>query len=210
MNPDGFVWSQEVDRLWRKNRSAPPPDFANQTCIGVDVNRNWPFQWDNDEEEGAASEDPCSLTYRGEAPGSTPENMGLTAFIDKKAAEQGIALYIDWHSYGQYILSPYGYSCSEVAANSMAQVDLGEGTADVIASAGYGTNFTVGPTCDTLYATTGVSLDYAYAVGGARYSYAFELRDQGDFGFVLPPEQIRPVGVEMYPGIKYMMSGLDE
>lgn len=45
VNPDGFVYTQEVDRLWRKNRAPPPPDADNQTCFGVDINRNWPFQW---------------------------------------------------------------------------------------------------------------------------------------------------------------------
>jgi len=208
VNPDGFVYTQEVNRLWRKNRSPPPPDFFNQSCIGVDVNRNWPYMWSSDEEEGSST-DPCSLVYRGSAPGSTPENMGMTSFLDKVSAEQGIALYIDWHSYGQYILSPWGFSCSQVAENSMELVDLAAGTANEIASV-YGTNFTYGPTCQTLYATNGVSLDYAYAVANATYSYAFELRDEGDFGFVLPPEQIRPTGEEMYEGITYMMANLSD
>ncbi|EAT32418.1 AAEL015417-PA [Aedes aegypti] len=39
-NPDGYVYTHESNRLWRKNR-AP----ANTVCIGTDLNRNFPFQW---------------------------------------------------------------------------------------------------------------------------------------------------------------------
>lgn len=39
-NPDGYVYSHERDRLWRKNRAR-----VNTLCQGVDLNRNFPFQW---------------------------------------------------------------------------------------------------------------------------------------------------------------------
>lgn len=41
VNPDGFVYSQTTNRLWRKNRSAAPP---GSDCLGTDINRNWPYQ----------------------------------------------------------------------------------------------------------------------------------------------------------------------
>ena len=42
VNPDGFSYSQTNNRLWRKNRSAAP---SGSTCLGTDINRNWPYQW---------------------------------------------------------------------------------------------------------------------------------------------------------------------
>jgi hypothetical protein len=43
VNPDGFVYIQTTNRLWRKNRTPAP---SGSRCLGVDVNRNWPYQWD--------------------------------------------------------------------------------------------------------------------------------------------------------------------
>ena len=36
-NVDGYVYTHEKNRLWRKTRK---PNL-NSTCIGVDPNRNW-------------------------------------------------------------------------------------------------------------------------------------------------------------------------
>lgn len=43
VNPDGFVYTQTNDRMWRKNRSPAP---SGSSCVGIDENRNWPYQWD--------------------------------------------------------------------------------------------------------------------------------------------------------------------
>lgn len=67
------------------------------------MNRNWETNWDADPR--GASPNPCSQTYRGEAPRDSPENAGLDNFVRKLRDTQGIKLFIDWHSYGQYILS---------------------------------------------------------------------------------------------------------
>ena len=106
-NLSGFVHSQNVDRLWRKNRQGAPRG-ANPACIGRDINRNWPYAWGSNPR--GASTNPCSQTYQGEKPGDTPEIKGLDGLVRELAAGPGIKLYIDWHSYGQYILSPYGFN----------------------------------------------------------------------------------------------------
>ena len=40
-NPDGYEYSWDEERLWRKNRE---PN-ADSPCTGTDLNRNFPFHW---------------------------------------------------------------------------------------------------------------------------------------------------------------------
>jgi len=39
---------------------------------------------------------------------------------------------------------------------------------------------------------------------GIKYSYGVELRDKGDYGFLLPPDQIIPTGEEIFAGLVAM------
>ncbi|KAI0417030.1 hypothetical protein F5X98DRAFT_341960 [Xylaria grammica] len=186
VNPDG---------RWRKNRQTR----SGTSSVGTDINRNWPYQW-----QGAGSStSPGSGTYRGEAPGDTPENTGIRTFGDRLGAGKGIKLYIDFHSYGQYILTPYGYSCSATAPNQSKQNTLARNTGAAIAAV-HGTRFTTGPTCATLYATAGGSNDYFTDVTTAELAWAIELRDTGTYGFTLPANQIIPTGEETWAGQKYL------
>jgi carboxypeptidase A4 len=198
----GFVYTQSNDRLWRKNRQTR----SGASCVGTDINRNWPYKW---ELPGGASTNPCSETYKGIVAGDTPENRGLVAFTQKLVAGKGIKLYIDWHSYGQYILLPYGYNCDARAANHARQTTLASALATRIARP-YGTRFTYGPACATLYATTGDSTDYLTDVAGAELAWTIELRPQGSSGggFVLPPSQILPASIEQWEGMKYLLAAI--
>ncbi|PNS19883.1 hypothetical protein CAC42_7850 [Sphaceloma murrayae] len=204
VNPDGFVYSQEVERLWRKNRQ---PGGGNSTCFGRDINRQWPFQWDGN--PGGASPDPCSQVYRGDAPSDGPESQGLVAFVNNLRDTVGIKLFIDWHSYGQYIMFPYGYNCTVIPEDAGELTSMAALTSTAIRNVN-GVTFTYGPACPVLYATTGGSRDYVYAEGKADWSYTIELRDTGNFGFVLPPDQIRPAAAEQWQGQRTMLRLLDE
>lgn len=68
VNPDGFVYSQTTDRLWRKNRQT----VSGNSCVGRDINRNWPYQWSA---TGGASTDPCSETYKGKKAVPTVDDL---------------------------------------------------------------------------------------------------------------------------------------
>ncbi|KAI1092061.1 hypothetical protein F5B19DRAFT_492830 [Rostrohypoxylon terebratum] len=197
VNPDGkwFFYSQTPERLWRKNRQ-PPPSSGDQSCIGRDINRNWEFAWDANSQ--GASINPCSQSYRGEAPSDTPEVQGLDKLVRELRDTTGIKLFIDWHSYGQYILSPFGYKetlyAPELGKWTKAASVVSESIRD---SSDARTTFTFGPSGAVL-------------VGRAEFSYTIELRDTGDYGFVLPPEQIRPAAEEQWEGQKALLSLLDE
>ncbi|KAK1633471.1 zinc carboxypeptidase [Colletotrichum phormii] len=202
VNPDGFAYTQTNDRLWRKNRQVR----SGSTCVGTDINRNWPFNW---QLPGGASTNYCSETYKGQAAGDTPEMVALKAYTDRLAAGNGIKLFIDWHSYGQYILLPYGYDCSARASNHARQMTLATSTANTIAQA-YGTRFTYGPSCSTLYATTGSAPDYLTGAAGAEVAWTIELRPSGSAGggFVLPAAQILPSAIEQWNGMKYLLANV--
>jgi murein tripeptide amidase MpaA len=64
VNPDGYVFTWTDDRMWRKNRRKNP----NSSCYGVDINRNWNYQWGT----GGSSSIACSDTYMGPSGFSEP------------------------------------------------------------------------------------------------------------------------------------------
>ncbi|KAF2749202.1 hypothetical protein M011DRAFT_399384 [Sporormia fimetaria CBS 119925] len=197
VNPDGFVYTQTTDRLWRKNRQT----VSSSSCVGRDINRNWPYKW---EVTGGASTSPCSETYKGLAPSDAPENRGLVSQVQSLKNSRGIRLYLDIHSYGQYILWPYGYNCNLRAENDAAHRTIASAAATAIRGV-FGTAYTIGPSCSTLYATTGSSTDYTDVTGNATYSYTYELRDKGTNGFVLPASQIQPTVRETWAGLLSML-----
>lgn len=203
VNSDGFSYTQTNDHLWRKNRSPLPALKKVELCRGTHVNRNWPYQWTGDPQ--GASTLPYDETFNGVSAGSEPENKALVSHTKAVAAKQPLFQYVDWHSYGQYILTPYGYTTA-VPKNSDQQVDMGNAAADAI-KAVHGKQFTVGPSGATLYPTTGSSADFATDIAGAEYAIALELGGGGEGaqGFVLPPEQICPAGEEMLAGAKVFL-----
>ena len=42
VNPDGYVFSHDYDRMWRKNRKRIR---GWTSCQGVDINRNFGYKW---------------------------------------------------------------------------------------------------------------------------------------------------------------------
>ncbi|KAI4212342.1 MAG: hypothetical protein LQ351_004912 [Letrouitia transgressa] len=202
VNPDGFVYTQTTDRLWRKNRQAPP---SGSSCYGRDINRNWNYQWST---PGGSSTDPCAQDFRGRAPSDAPENVVLANFVNKIAASpQKLKLYIDYHSYSQLFMTPYGYSCTVVTSNNAEYQSLARGVVAAIKSV-YGTVFKAGPICPTIYQVSGSSVDYVTDVTKAQYAFTSELRDTGTSGFVLPANQILPSGVEAFAGLRYLLGNL--
>ncbi|KAH8895379.1 zinc carboxypeptidase [Thozetella sp. PMI_491] len=196
-NPDGFLYSQTTDRMWRKNRQST----SGSRCVGHDINRNWPFKWSV---PGGASTDPCASNYRGIAESDTPEVTALASWLKGIKATQGLKLYIDYHSYSQLFMTPYGYSCSAVAVKNAELQSLAKGVAAAVRAV-HGTVFDYGPICTTIYQATGSSVDYVNDVVGSDYTFTSELRDTGHYGFVLPADQILPSGEEAFAGVRYLL-----
>ncbi|EXF73342.1 zinc carboxypeptidase [Colletotrichum fioriniae PJ7] len=200
VNPDGFIYTQTTNRLWRKNRQST----SGSSCIGHDINRNWPFQWSV---TGGASTDPCAEDFKGLSQGDAPETAALSAWLAKTKSAQGLKLFIDFHAYSQLFMTPYGYSCTAVSAKNTELQSLAKGAVAAI-KAVHGTSYQYGPICTTIYKATGSSVDYVNDVVKADYTFTQELRDTGNYGFVLPAAQIVPTSEETYAGVRYLLQNM--
>ncbi|OLN88091.1 Metallocarboxypeptidase A-like protein [Colletotrichum chlorophyti] len=200
VNPDGFIYTQTTNRLWRKNRQST----SGSSCIGHDINRNWPYQWSL---TGGASTDPCADDFKGLSQGDAPETAALSAWLTKTKSAQGLKLFIDFHAYSQLFMTPYGYSCSVVNAKNTELQALARGAVAAI-KAVHGTTYKYGPICTTIYKATGSSVDYVSDVVKADYTFTQELRDTGNYGFVLPASQIIPTSEETFAGVQYLLQNM--
>jgi len=192
VNVDGYVYTHTTKRLWRKNRR------PNSTeCVGTDLNRNFNFKWAT---VGADHGQPCSDIYPGSWPFSEPETRNLAKYM--YSIRRRIKAYVDFHSYGQLWMSPWGftrYFPPTYPKNRDAMIR--------IVRAIYfsnGTLFGFGPAAIAIYKTSGDATDWVYGVLGVTHSYGVELRPSifTQNGFILPPTYIEPVGKETFAGLK--------
>lgn len=194
VNPDGYDYSHSTDRLWRKTRS------GSYVCSGVDPNRNYPFHWG----ESGASPQKCDETYAGPKPLSEPETAAVAQVIASN--KDRIKAYISLHSYGQFVLAPYGYTrrlpehYGEMSRAARAWLQAVERFS--------GTRYQFGASSIVLYPAAGGSDDYAYGSADIKYSYTIELPDKGRRGFLLSPRDIVPVGQETVVGLHAMLAAI--
>jgi len=107
-NPDGYQYSWEHDRLWRKTRSDHGSILG---CKGVDPNRNWGFHW----AESGVSHQKCGETYCGPEAFSEPEMRNIRDFV--QSLQPVPVLGHCFHSYSQLWLWPYGYGYNAYPEN---------------------------------------------------------------------------------------------
>jgi len=197
-NPDGYEYSRSDDRFWRKNREVNPGSI----CVGTDLNRNWPYHWD----ESGVSHNPCGDTYDGETALSTKEAQHLSAyFLDLSPTPE---LSVCLHSAADLWLYPYGYAYNSYPDNVNEIRDVCERAVVALNAVN---NDNVDFECINsaeLYPAAGASDDW-YQSEGSRFTYTPELRDNG-YGFVLPPNQIIPSGEEVWAAFEVMLDEILE
>lgn len=198
VNPDGYVYSHERDRLWRKNRR-PAESGPGKQCVGVDGNRNFDINFGGI----GSSTDSCSETYLGPAPFSEKETQNIRDAVLAEANR--IKIFLSWHSYSQLILIPWGYT-TDLPDDYQELYDVAVIAADALTSV-FGTGYTVGNAPEILYPVSGASDDWAKAVAGVKYSYTYEFRPSTRVkrsGFILPPEEISPNSEEVFASLVAM------
>ncbi|XP_012162318.1 uncharacterized protein LOC101461300 isoform X2 [Ceratitis capitata] len=185
-NPDGYEYTHTTDRLWRKNMRS-----HGRQCPGVDLNRNFGYKWGGK----GTSANPCSQTYRGSKAFSEPETFYISKYISNHPRDTFQA-YLSFHSYGQYILYPWGYDYHLTADKmDLDRVARQAGTTITKKSGG---KYTVGSSATTLYPAAGGSDDWAKGFAGIKYAYTIEMGDTGRYGFVLPASHIESNGRDGY------------
>ncbi|XP_011701633.1 PREDICTED: zinc carboxypeptidase-like [Wasmannia auropunctata] len=181
-NPDGYVYTHTTDRLWRKTRK------PYGICRGSDPNRNWDYKWNT----GGASSFPCAETYAGSAPFSDVETKSASEYI--KTISDKFYAYISFHSFSQLLMFPYGHTKAHLE-NYEELYAIGTKAITALKKR-YGTSYVTGNVAETIYIATGSTVDYVKGTYGKPIAYTYELRDQGRYGFLLPPDQIIPTGEE--------------
>jgi len=187
MNPDGVIWSETDNRMWRKNRA----DNDGNRCKGVDLNRNWAPAWAGPE---STSSSKCSDVFYGSAAFSEPETQALKGVLD----EAPVAIHLDIHSFGNLLLAPNSY---EVALHPRRkELDVPGLLMKEAIEAENGASFKYGGS-EALYPASGVCPDYVSSKGG--FGYTYELRPGSRFGgnFAPPASEILPAAKECFAGI---------
>jgi hypothetical protein len=185
VNPDGKVYDQESGefQMWRKNRQ---PNEGT-SAVGTDLNRNWAYEWGCC---GGSSGDPASETYRGSGPESGVETGVVADFVRGRVVggEQQITAHIDWHTYSELVLWPYGFTTDDIAEG------LTQDDADTYAAVGTEMADTNGYTpmqSSDLYVTDGDVNDWMWADQGI-FSFTFEMypTSEAEGGFYPPGDVI--------------------
>ncbi|MBV1854238.1 M14 family metallopeptidase [Catellatospora tritici] len=169
LNPDGGEYDIATGsyRSWRKNRQ---PN-SGSSSVGTDINRNFGYKWGCC---GGSSGTTSSETYRGPSAFSTPEAQVLRDFVLSRriGGVQQVKANIDFHTYGELILWPFGYTTADTVNPGM--------TADehnVFATIGQQMAATNGYTPEQgsdLYITDGDITDWLW--GDQRvWTYTFEM-----------------------------------
>ncbi|XP_063698946.1 carboxypeptidase B1-like [Culicoides brevitarsis] len=190
VNPDGYAHTQTA-RMWRKTRKP-----SSSSCFGTDANRNFGFEWGG----VGASKDPCSDTYRGEMAFSEYEAQTVRNVLQNFQSQA--KFYLTLHSYGNYLLYPWGYT-SDLPENWKEIDDLAQAGGKAIREA-TGTRYTIGSSTNVLYAAAGGSDDYALGALGIPFSITMELPRGGVAGFDPPPSAIAGLVSETWIGIEAM------
>jgi len=190
-NPDGYKYTWNGDRMWRKTRSD-----NNKRCMGVDPNRNWDVNWSG---EGASS-NPCNDAYYGPSVWSEVE---VTAQRDMVMSISNVGAYIDVHAYSQLWMYPYGYTVLPTADATLLE-QIGQESVAAI-KAVHGETYETGQISRVIYQASGSSADWFY-MQGIKCAWAAELRDTGRYGFTLPERFIQPTAEETWAGLKVIAS----
>lgn len=178
-NPDGYQYTFDHERLWRKNLRDNDGDGQVTRADGVDPNRNFPEHFGYDE-EGSSSQT-TSDTYRGPSAGSEPETQAMMSLFDRA----DFSFQVNYHSYGPYLLYAEGWQTGTPTADDPIYYAL-SGNRDNSAIPGFET----GLSSDVLYVTNGETTDFAHVQRGA-LAWTPELGEglPAGGGFVFPDDE---------------------
>ena len=190
LNPDGYVYTWKIDRLWRKNRQPTSLRF----CRGVNLDRSWSYHWNDEANKTESNDDgsddylklssnppdspvslvddnPCSDSYAGDKPFAASETASFASWARNltDSPEGHIIGLLDLHSYSQEVLYPYSYSCAAIPPSLEDLQELGLGISRAIHRT-YGRAYGVAPACAANSFNVGNQKDSTRSVGDGSIS----------------------------------------
>jgi len=186
LNPDGYEYNRITNPggggMWRKNRRN-----NGDGSYGVDLNRNWGYMWGYD--DYGSSPYTYDEVYRGPSAFSEPEIQAIRQFIDSRP----FAFIVNAHTYGGYLLYPWGYA------------DIYTPDQDFFSSIGDSATTLVGyphgTAWELLYNTNGDANDWEYGEQTEKpliFCLSPEVGDDYD-GFWPAPSRIPQLNQQMLP-----------
>jgi carboxypeptidase T len=183
LNPDGGEYdiASGSYRSWRKNRQ---PN-SGSSYVGTDLNRNWNYRWGCC---GGSSGSTSSETYRGASAESAPEVKVVADFVRGRVVggKQQITAGIDFHTYSELVLWPFGYTYSDTTTGMTADDRNAFATVGKRMAASNG--YTPEQSSD-LYITDGSIDDYLWGAHKI-FSYTFEMYPSSGGGGFYPPDEV--------------------
>lgn len=167
VNPDGAEF--DIDggsyHMWRKNRRE---NGEKERTWGVDLNRNYGFQWGT----GGSSKIPSSDTYMGPEPFSEPETQAIRDFVNDHV---NLKVLLSYHTYSELILYPWGHKNDPISVTRDLQ------TFETMARTMAKWNHYKPEQASDLYIASGDTTDWAYGTHGI-FAFTFELTPKGMLG----------------------------
>jgi carboxypeptidase T len=151
--------------------------------VGTDLNRNFSIQFGCC---GGSSSNPGAEDYRGPSALSAPETYAFASF----AWSHSFKAHIDFHSYSQLVLWPFGFTSAATAPGLNADQEL---TFRTIGQSMAASNGYTAEQSSHLYTNDGSIIDFMWGTFNT-FSYAFELYPSSsaspNAGFYPPDEVI--------------------
>ena len=175
VNVDGhYIITNNINPNWRKNTRDVNGNGVFDDSDGVDINRNYDFNWAH-----GGSGDIGSGRYRGEYPFSESENVAMRILLEMKK----IVLSITYHSQGEVIYYPwdwYGRKAPDdsllgtIAKGLAGRIKTLQGDSTYKAEYGAGT---VGQTYPYFYGRFG-TFDFVIETGKGSHLFNTEARNK--------------------------------
>lgn len=174
VNPDGYYFCHDEGNDWRKNRR---PVSGG---IGIDLNRNYAGSSNGDPwgawgsvGTGSITNNPEQSVYCGTSPFSEVETQAVRDIY----LENDICASISWHTYGELVLIPWGYTYDGTPDNPYI-TEVGQEIASRITRQS-GSKTYIPEQAAQLYPTTGDTDDWAYGYshyiqGRPTFAYTIE------------------------------------
>jgi hypothetical protein len=183
VNPDGSEYDIATGsyRSWRKNRQ---PN-SGSSAVGTDLNRNWSYRWGCC---GGSSGSPSSSTYRGPSAFSAPETRAIRDFVASRVVggTQQLRVAIDFHTYSELVLWPYGYTYSNTATGMNADQ---YNTFATMGRAMAATNGYTPEQASDLYIADGTLPDWAWGTHRI-FAFTFEMYPRSSSPGFYPPDEV--------------------